>query len=138
MADKLSPARRSENMRRIKSQGTAPEAAVAAALEKLRLSFAAHAAELPGRPDFVLPRRKTAIFVHGCFWHLHPAGDCADARRPKSNCGYWGPKLTGNVRRDKRNARKLRALGWRILTVWECRTKNLPALVKRLKSALRT
>lgn len=137
MADKLTPARRSENMRRIKSRGTAPEAAVEAVLRRLRASFAMHEAELPGKPDFVLARRKTVIFVHGCFWHLHPAHDCADARRPKSNRAYWGPKLTGNVRRDKRNARRLRALGWRVLTVWECRTKDSAALVKRLKSALR-
>jgi DNA mismatch endonuclease, patch repair protein len=124
-------------MRRIKSQGTAPEAAVEMALGRLRAAFATQAADLPGKPDFVLLRRKTAIFVHGCFWHLHPARDCADARRPKSNRGYWGPKLTANVRRDKRNASKLRALGWRVLTVWECRTKNPAALLKRLRSALR-
>jgi DNA mismatch endonuclease (patch repair protein) len=137
VADKLTPERRSANMRRIKSRGTAPEAAVSAILRRLRFSFAAHAFDLPGKPDFVLRRRRTAIFVHGCFWHLHPARDCADARRPKSNRGYWGLKLAGNVRRDKRNARKLRALGWRVLTVWECRTKDETALVKRLRAALR-
>lgn len=138
MADKLTPARRSENMRRIKSSGTTPEKAVERALGRLRFSFAAQMRDLPGRPDFVLAKRKAAIFVHGCFWHVHPAKDCADSRAPKTNRAYWGPKLASNVRRDKRNVRRLRALGWRVCTIWECRTKDPAALLRRLRAALRS
>jgi len=137
MADKLDPARRSENMRRIKASGTAPEMAVARILRSLRLSYYGQARDLPGKPDFVLRKKRIAIFVHGCYWHRHPSKNCVDARLPKSNLDYWLPKLAGNVRRDRRNARKLRASGWRVINVWECKTARAERLAARLSKLIR-
>lgn len=137
MVDKLDPARRSENMRRIKASGTAPEKAVARILRSLGFSYSGQARDLPGKPDFVLRKKRIAIFVHGCYWHRHPSKSCADARLPKSNLGYWLPKLAGNVRRDRRNARKLRASGWRVITIWECKTARAKPLAARLANLIR-
>lgn len=83
------------------------------------------------------PRRKI-IFVHGCFWHLHPKEDCLDSRLPKSNRSYWLPKLRRNVERDARQLTELQRLGWRCLVVWECETKNTSKLQRRLGKFLRT
>ena len=91
-----------------------------------------HHRDLPGKPDLVFGPRKKVIFVHGCFWHMHPKKNCLDARAPKSNTGYWTPKLARNVARDKEHAAALRKLGWRVLTVWECEAKNEARLRARL------
>ena len=121
--DNLSPLRRSENMRQIRSKGTAPEIAVRTALWKLgyrgyRLSCPC----LTGKPDIIFNRRKLVIFVHGCFWHSH---NCREGKRkPKSNREYWLPKLESNRRRDIKVKRYLRREGWKVLTVWECQTQN--------------
>jgi len=120
--DALSPDRRSENMRRIRSVDTAPEMAVRKAAHRLGYRYRLHRKDLPGRPDLVFPSRKAAIFVHGCFWHQHSR--CREGRVPGSNRQYWSPKLAANVARDSRNRRKLRRLGWRVLTVWECEVSD--------------
>jgi DNA mismatch endonuclease (patch repair protein) len=88
--------------------------------------FRLHCAKLPGKPDVVLPRHRKVILVHGCFWHQHRG--CKLASRPSSNTEYWLAKLDSNVRRDRQNRRKLRALGWKVLVVWECQTRNLPVI----------
>ena len=121
-----------EMMRRIKSSDTAPELAVRRILHVLGYRFRLHRADLPGKPDIVVPARKCAIFVHGCFWHQHA---CKLGRMPRRNQEYWIPKLSSNVQRDKDVRRQLRALGWRVLAVWECQVKK-PALAGRLKRFL--
>jgi DNA mismatch endonuclease (patch repair protein) len=93
---------------------------------------------LPGKPDLVFPRLKAVIFVHGCFWHQHDRSDCLDGRLPKSNSAYWVPKLARNVERDASNQRVLQERGWRVLTIWECETKDKGALAVLLDRFLRT
>jgi DNA mismatch endonuclease (patch repair protein) len=97
--------------------------------------FRLHRRDLPGRPDVVLPKWRTVILVHGCFWHGH-AG-CCEGHVPKSNLGYWAPKLKRNLERDRENAEKPRLLGWHRVVVWECQTDNLKTLEERLREAMR-
>lgn len=89
---------------------------------------------MPGTPDIVLPDRKCAIFVHGCFWHRHAS--CAKATMPKTRIPFWTDKFEKNVARDRRNARAVRKLGWKVVTVWECQCKHPKKLIKRLKRCL--
>ncbi|MCP3400394.1 very short patch repair endonuclease [Bradyrhizobium sp. CCGB20] len=135
--DKLSPERRSENMRRIKSQGMKPEMAVRRIVHSLGYRYRLHRKDLPGRPDLVFGPKRKVIFVHGCFWHGHEREGCLDARRPKSNTGYWNPKLTRNKERDAERIKQLEALGWEVLVIWECETKDETSLRIRLNAFLR-
>jgi DNA mismatch endonuclease (patch repair protein) len=128
--DKISPERRSENMRRIRSTGTKPELVVRSLLHKLGYRFRLHRAGLPGRPDIVFPSRCKAIFVHGCFWHQHR--DCIDGRVPKSNSEYWREKLLRNTARDAANRRQLAKMGWPTLVIWECKARDEAWLTKQL------
>lgn len=128
---KRQPLTRSQMMGRIRSRDTRPERVTGAALQALGIRFRRHAAELPGRPDFVNRKRKWAIFVHGCFWHGHTG--CQLASRPKSNRGYWTEKLRRNRERDTARIKLLRLMGFRILVLWECETRS----EKRLQRALR-
>ena len=132
MTDKLTPERRSANMASIRSRDTAPEMAVRKLAHALGYRFRLHRKDLPGKPDLVFPGRKAIIFVHGCFWHQHPDPQCKDGRRPKSRPGYWGPKLDGNLTRDARRQAELEAAGWKVLVVWECRTRDTDALAAAL------
>lgn len=132
MADTLSPERRSENMRRIRSKDMKPEVAVRSVVHRHGYRFRLHAKELPGKPDIVRRPYKQAIFVHGCFWHQHADPKCLDGRPPKSNTGYWLPKLARNVQRDKDAAAALRKMGWKVLVIWECETKTPVRLEKRV------
>ena len=134
MADKLSPERRSENMRRITSKHSRPEMIVRRLAHRLGFRFRLHRHDLPGKPDLTFPGRKVAIFVHGCFWHQHPG--CREGRVPSSRNDYWGPKLARNVLRDKLNQEKLQKLGWHVVTIWECETDDESALTKVLKATL--
>lgn len=118
MTDIVSPERRSEMMRRIRSEGTSPELTVRRYLHALGYRYRLHAKDLPGSPDIVFRSRRLAIFVHGCYWHRHP--DCRLAYTPKSRTEFWEDKFRANVRRDRRTAAQLEELGWRILVVWEC------------------
>lgn len=133
--DKLSPRRRSENMRRIRSKDTTPELAVRKFCREMGfLGYRIHRKDLPGKPDIAWIGRKRAIFVHGCFWHGH---NCAEgARKPKSNREYWIPKIERNQLRDAENIAALRANGWSVLTVWECELKERERLLKRLHKFL--
>lgn len=128
MADIISPERRSALMGRIKGTNTGPELIVRRLLHGLGYRYALHARNLPGRPDIVFPARRSAIFVHGCFWHRH---DCGQAYLPKSRRDFWEKKFAGNVERDQATLRKLAAAGWNVLVVWECQVGN-PGLAKRL------
>ncbi len=116
-------------MSRIGSKNTKPELALRSLLHGLGFRFRLHRRDLPGTPDVVLPGRQTAIFVHGCFWHGHA---CKRNKMPKSRVDYWGPKIEANRKRDAKKRRLLRALGWRVLTVWECELKNPSKLSDRL------
>ena len=137
MADSISPARRSANMRQIKSTGMKPELVVRTLVHGLGFRFRLHRRDLPGKPDLVLPRLKKIIFVHGCFWHGHADPACVDGRRqPKSNLGYWLPKLARNKERDMSNIMELQTLGWDVGIVWECETRKRDCLALRLSSFL--
>jgi len=132
--DTLSREKRSWNMSRIRSQDTIPEKIVRSALRRLRYRIQLHVRDLPGRPDIVLPRRKTVVFVHGCFWHRHSR--CRFAYTPKTRRAFWQRKFAENRDRDTRVRRQLRRLGWEIITVWECQTDDLKTLAVRLRRLL--
>ncbi|MGO6727249.1 very short patch repair endonuclease [Rhizobium ruizarguesonis] len=122
MVDTLTPLERSKRMSLIKSGNTVPELALRKALHRLGFRFRLHNKKLPGKPDIVLPKFKTAIFVHGCFWHRH-AG-CKVATTPKSNTAFWVEKFDKNVRRDAKVKAELEQLGWDVHTVWECEVSS--------------
>lgn len=91
-----------------------------------------HRKDLPGKPDLVFGPRKKVVFVHGCFWHQHDLAECLDGRRPKSNIGYWSPKLERNVARDAKHIAALESAGWQVMTIWECETKDVATVERRL------
>ncbi len=119
-------------MRSIRKTDTKPEVRVRSALHRMGFRFRLHRRDLPGVPDIVLPRHRTVVLVHGCFWHQH---DCKLGRKqPKSNQEYWLPKLRKNQERDATNTAALREAGWRVVVVWECETtpeEGLSALLAR-------
>lgn len=127
MGDRVTPEQRSENMRRIRSKGMQPEMTVRRLSHALGYRHRLHRKELPGKPDLVYPGRRKVVFVHGCFWHQHPDPGCKIARRPKSNLGYWGPKLDRNVERDTRNQAQLQEKGWEYMIIWECEAREAQA-----------
>ncbi len=126
---------RSENMRRIRSKDTVPEIAVRSLVHSMGYRYRLHRKDIPGKPDLSFPRRRKVIFIHGCFWHQH--SECREGRPPKSNAAYWLPKLRRNQARDKTALEQLAASGWEALVVWECETKDIPALTNKLRSFLR-
>jgi len=133
--DVYPPEKRSSVMRQVKGRNTTPELRVRKALTRLGARYRLHRKDLPGNPDIVLPGRKLALFVHGCFWHGH---DCArGARVPKQNRDYWTAKVSRNRARDAANRTKLEGLGWRVETIWECELKDASALSQRLDHLLR-
>jgi DNA mismatch endonuclease, patch repair protein len=129
-ADVHTPEQRSRNMAAIRNKGTAPELKVRKALHALGIRYRLNRSDMPGRPDIVIAKHRTVIFVHGCFWHMHK---CAYGKpKPATNSSFWAEKRLGNVERDRRNMRALRADGWRIYTIWECETKNPEKLQKSI------
>lgn len=122
MTDTFTKQKRSEVMSRIRNGNTKPEIKVRSFLHRLGFRFSLRSAKLPGKPDIVLKRRKTIVFVHGCFWHLCP--HCKGGRIPKSNQVYWKEKLIKNRDRDRKNEDALANLGWKVLVVWECQIKT--------------
>jgi DNA mismatch endonuclease (patch repair protein) len=133
MADNRTPESRSALMARIGSKNTAPELTVRRLLHGLGYRFRLHRRDLPGTPDIVLPSRRKAIFVHGCFWHGH---GCRIGQPPKSRPEFWGPKLERNKARDEENSEALRGAGWEVAVVWQCETKDKEALAERLEDFL--
>ena len=113
---------RSRNMSAIKSKNTRPEIVVRKLLHSMGYRFRLHRKDLPGSPDIVLPKYKTAIFVHGCFWHRHE--NCKYASTPKTRSEFWESKFEGNIKRDKINQTNLIKLGWKIIIIWECQLKG--------------
>lgn len=132
--DRLDKDRRSWNMGRIRAYDTTPEIAVRSLLHRAGFRFRLHAKDLPGKPDIVLRRRKSVVFVHGCFWHRHEG--CKQCYSPKSNIAFWRAKFEGNITRDRKNALALRALGWRVIVVWECELRTPEKLQTRLRQLL--
>ena len=122
MVDKVSKEVRSYNMSRIRSKDTKPEILVRSYLFSKGLRFRKNDKRYPGSPDIVLPKYKTMVFVHGCFWHLHEG--CKYARIPKSNVQYWEKKLYRNRERDEHNQKELEEMGWTVIIVWECELKK--------------
>lgn len=121
MADKYTPEKRSAIMSNVRSKNTKPEMIVRKWLHANGLRFRLHRKDLPGNPDIVLPKLKTAIMVQGCFWHQHLG--CSKAKLPASNEKFWAEKLGRNVERDIANKRQLVELGWRVIEIWECELK---------------
>ncbi|HMM05939.1 MAG TPA: very short patch repair endonuclease [Clostridiales bacterium] len=137
MPDKFSPEKRSEIMSKVHSANTTPEIRVRKLLHSLGYRFRLQRRDLPGNPDIVLPKYKTVIFVHGCFWHGCPT--CKHARvRPVANAGYWENKLNRTLERDKNSVAALEQMGWQVMVIWECETrkKNINGLLERIKNVL--
>lgn len=132
--DSLSREHRSWNMSRIRGKDTQPELQVRSALHRLGYRFRLNRHDLPGKPDIVLPRYQTVIFVHGCFWHRHPG--CRFAYTPKSRVEFWQAKFQRNVERHREVEEELTALGWRVLVIWECETSSDTGLCDRLTELL--
>lgn len=132
MADILAPAQRSAHMRLVRRQHTAPELVVRKVAHSLGLRFRLHRKDLPGTPDLVFPKYRTAIFVHGCFWHRHEG--CRKASTPGTRTDFWLTKFARNKERDKRNVADLEAQGWRVLIIWECQTQRPQSVEAILKS----
>lgn len=124
MADRLSKERRSWNMSRIGGKNTKPELKLRSMLHRAGYRFRLHRKDLSGRPDIVLPKYKTAIFVHGCYWHRHPG--CPKATMPSSNTDFWAEKFEATVARDRKNISEIKKAGWQPLTVWECELEKDP------------
>ena len=131
MVDSLTKEQRSWNMGRVRSKDTKAELLVRSILHRNGYRFRLHKKGLPGKPDIVLAKYQTVVFVHGCFWHRHKR--CPDATVPKSNTEFWVQKFAQNVKRDKANQKVLRKLGWEVIIVWECETAKPDRLAVRLR-----
>jgi DNA mismatch endonuclease (patch repair protein) len=123
MIDIVSSEKRSQMMSGIRGKNTQPELRVRHYLHAQGFRFRIHDRMLPGKPDLVLRKWKTVVFVHGCFWHAH---DCRYFKLPKTRAEFWSEKLAGNKVRDEANSRRLEALGWRVLVVYECALRDSP------------
>ncbi len=136
MSDALGTTQRSYNMSRIRSKSTTPERAVGHALWHNGYRYRLNDKHLPGSPDLVLPKYRTAIFVHGCFWHRHK--NCKYATRPKTNTEFWEAKITRNQQRDQAVWQQLEAKGWFVIIVWECELKKgvIDDTIKRIEAEI--
>ena len=121
---------RSRNMSAIKSKNTKPEIAVRKLLHSLGYRFRLHRKDLPGSPDIVLPKYKTVIFVHGCFWHRHE--NCKYASTPKTRQEFWNKKFKKNIERDLEIQETIKNIEWRSVVIWECETKNIDNLKEKI------
>lgn len=129
--DVHSPETRSYNMSRIRGKDTKPELMVRSLLHSMGYRFRLKNPQLPGRPDLILARYKTAVFVHGCFWHRH-AG-CRYASIPKARAEFWHNKFESNMRQDREVSEQLKAMGWNQLILWECEIKDKESLVNKIR-----
>jgi DNA mismatch endonuclease (patch repair protein) len=123
-------AARSRNMAAIRGRDTSPEMKVRSLLHRLGYRFRLHRRDLPGSPDIVLPRHRTVVFVHGCFWHRHPG--CRHTTTPKTRADFWARKFEQNMERDRRQQQQLREMGWSVMVVWECELRDLPSMTAQL------
>ena len=134
MVDRLTKEKRSWNMSRIRDKDTKPELVVRSLLHRMGYRFRLHRKDLPGKPDIVLPKHKTVVFVHGCFWHRHKG--CKYAYQPKSRVDFWQKKFKGNVKRDKKIHSELRKLDWKVIVIWECETCDGTRLLKQITRSI--
>ena len=132
--DVKTPAQRSWNMSRIRSQDTKPELLIRSFLYQYGFRFRLHEKSLPGSPDIVLPKYRTVIEIRGCFWHRHPG--CKVATTPSSNVDFWNTKFERNVARDKRNEVAISNLGWNLIVVWGCQVRD-KAVLNRLPAKIK-
>lgn len=121
-------------MSRIRSKDTTPEKKARKILTQLGWRYRLHVSQLPGKPDIVIKKAKTAIFINGCFWHQHKG--CKRKTMPKDNEEYWKPKLEKNVARQKKDISKLKKDGWKVKIIWECETKDETKLIKKVEEIL--
>lgn len=128
--DPFNAEKRSKIMSHIRGKDTGVEKRVRSLLHRLGYRFRVHVDGLPGKPDIVLPKYASIVFVHGCFWHGHKG--CKRASIPQTNSEFWTRKITGNVQRDRRTVRELHKLGWKVLVIWQCETRNLAVLENRI------
>lgn len=129
MADNLTPEKRSWNMSQIRGKDTSVEVKVRSFLFRQGFRFRKNVSSLPGKPDIVLPKYKTIIFIHGCFWHRH---NCSRATTPKTKVEYWTQKFERNIANDKKHIDELTSLGWRVMVIWECEiNKNFETTMQR-------
>lgn len=133
MADKLTPPQRSANMSRVRNKNTEPELLVRRVLHSAGYRFRLHRRDLPGSPDIVLPKWKTAIFVHGCFWHGHDG--CRRSKLPATRTAFWKAKIERNRDRDRATNEGLVALGYRVVTLWECELRSESSILSSVNSA---
>jgi DNA mismatch endonuclease (patch repair protein) len=133
MTDTRTPEQRRRIMQSVRTKNTGPEWEIRRLLFGLGYRYRLHGKRLPGRPDIVFSGKQKVIFVHGCYWHGH---GCSKGQPPKSRAEYWGPKLSANRDRDARQIRQIEALGWSVLTVWQCELKDSTALKARIKTFL--
>lgn len=138
MVDVVDKATRSRMMAGIRGKDTKPELLVRSYLHRNGLRYRLHVKELPGKPDIVLPKYRTVVFVHGCFWHQHLG--CKYAVMPGNNRTFWKKKLEGNTERDQKNKKSLKREGWRPLTIWECQLdeRHLARLVEKIKTNIKS
>lgn len=122
MTDVHTQEQRSYNMSRIRGYDTRPEKKLRSLLHRRGFRFRLHDKRLPGRPDIVLPKYRSVVFVHGCFWHRHP--ECRYATTPESRSDFWRDKFANNVKRDQRNMVLLKKEGWYPIVIWECELKK--------------
>jgi DNA mismatch endonuclease, patch repair protein len=127
MVDRLSSERRSWNMSRIRGKDTGPERRLRSMLHRAGFRFRLHDRKLPGRPDIVLGKYRSVVFVHGCYWHRHEG--CPRATTPSTRTDFWLNKFAATVERDKRKTAELENMGWRVITVWECELESDPEAV---------
>lgn len=132
--DNLTPEARRRTMQRVKAKDTKPELIVRRLVHSLGYRYRLHSKDLPGKPDLVFPGRKAAVFVHGCWWHMHRCK--AGQKSAKSNAPYWKAKRERNRDRDRKVRRKLQTLGWRVMVVWECQLRDLDRLSHKLQEHL--
>lgn len=131
--DRHTPEQRKYNMSRVKAENTKPEILVRKLLHRLGYRFRLHRKDLPGKPDIVLPKYRTVIFVNGCFWHGH---NCPKGKLPETNTRFWEDKITTNQKRDQLNREKLEGEGWAVLTIWECQIKEKEKMIELLNEQL--
>jgi DNA mismatch endonuclease (patch repair protein) len=134
LTDVHTPEQRSYNMSRIRGRDTAPEMRVRRILHAAGFRYRLHGKSLPGKPDLVFARRRTVVFVHGCFWHMHRCKYGKPA--PATNQDFWSEKRRSNRDRDKRNRAALEADGWRVFEIWECETRDPRSLAARMEEVI--
>jgi DNA mismatch endonuclease (patch repair protein) len=134
LADIFSKEKRSQIMSAVKNKNTKPEILVRKHLFRAGFRYSIHKRELPGSPDILLPKYKSVIFVHGCFWHGH--SNCKKAINANSNKNFWNQKILENRNRDQRVKRKLNSAGWRVITLWECDLRNQKSITRTINKLI--